>query len=335
MSMMLMVKAFGLKVGSAPRKLVLLKLADNANDKGECWPSYQHIADQCEISKRSAMNHIDALCKAGYVRKQHREGPKGNSSNMYYLVLGGEKSASPSANASPPSENVSPPPGAESAPRISHSFEPVSEAVSLGASAPKKQQRLNVTEFQDQVDTEALQAFVDHRKAIRAPLTQRALKLTVDSALSAAQELGITAEQALDVAIESGWRTIKVDWLRNRGFTKQAQSGCPECPHAELLAIWDETCGPVKGKAPNVLDWKGTKSAEAMQERWEEFYAPDGSGRYSDRDSGLRWWHMALKTIAAKQDFRSAEVSIWDIFYKTRFSKAANGKLSGMAGASR
>ncbi|WP_409365500.1 helix-turn-helix domain-containing protein [Klebsiella pneumoniae] len=42
------------KVGNPARKLVLLKLADNANDDGICFPSYQYIADKCEMSKRSA-----------------------------------------------------------------------------------------------------------------------------------------------------------------------------------------------------------------------------------------------------------------------------------------
>ncbi len=69
MSMNLMAKAMSIKVGNPLRKLVLIKLADNANDNGECWPSYQHIADQCEISKRSVMNHIAALCDSGLVKK--------------------------------------------------------------------------------------------------------------------------------------------------------------------------------------------------------------------------------------------------------------------------
>ena len=50
MSMNLMAKAMNIKVGNPLRKLVLIKLADNANDNGECWPSYQHVADQCELS---------------------------------------------------------------------------------------------------------------------------------------------------------------------------------------------------------------------------------------------------------------------------------------------
>lgn len=71
MSMDLMVQAMKIKVGNPLRKLVLLKLADNASDLGECWPSYQHIADQCEISKRSVMNHIEALCECGLIKKNY------------------------------------------------------------------------------------------------------------------------------------------------------------------------------------------------------------------------------------------------------------------------
>ena len=137
MSMMLMVKAFGVKVGSASSKLVLLKLADNANDQGECWPSYQHIADQCEMSRRSAMVHIDALCDSGFIEKRTRKGPKGNSSNVYIVILSGKEVVSPSADSAPPSEQAAPPsaesaptPSAESAPGISNSLEPVSEPVS-------------------------------------------------------------------------------------------------------------------------------------------------------------------------------------------------------------
>lgn len=138
MSMELMVKAMKTKVGNPLRKLVLIKLADNASDKGECWPSYQHVADQCEISKRSVMNHIDALCDAGLVRKEIRKGgPKGNSSNMYHLRLDGEGFAPPlvqeihqgSAGAALGSAGDSLGGSAGAAPRTSHSFEPVNEPV--------------------------------------------------------------------------------------------------------------------------------------------------------------------------------------------------------------
>ncbi|WP_445572108.1 helix-turn-helix domain-containing protein [Pseudomonas sp. E102] len=139
MSMGLMVAAMKLRVGNPLRKLVLIKLADNASDVGECWPSYQHVADQCEISKRSVMNHITALCEAGLLRKEIRKGgPKGNSSNVYFLTLDGGAPPAPgvvqqvhqgSAADSPPSESPAPGGSAGAAPRTSHSSEPVMEPV--------------------------------------------------------------------------------------------------------------------------------------------------------------------------------------------------------------
>ena len=83
--MYLTAAAFKLKVGNSARKLVLLKLADNANDNGECFPSFQYIADQCEMSKRSVMRHIQELEELGYVIKIHRMNEYGQSSNLYRL----------------------------------------------------------------------------------------------------------------------------------------------------------------------------------------------------------------------------------------------------------
>jgi hypothetical protein len=139
MSMGLMVAAMKLRVGNPLRKLVLIKLADNASDIGECWPSYQHIADQCEISKRSVMNHITALCESGLLRKEIRKGgPKGNSSNVYFLTLDGGAPPAPGVvqqihqggvAGSPPSESPALGGSAGAAPRTSHSSEPVNEPV--------------------------------------------------------------------------------------------------------------------------------------------------------------------------------------------------------------
>jgi hypothetical protein len=134
-----MVAAMKLRVGNPLRKLVLIKLADNASDIGECWPSYQHIADQCEISKRSVMNHITALCESGLLRKEIRKGgPKGNSSNVYFLTLDGGAPPAPgvvqqihqgSAAGSSPSESPALGGSAAAAPRTSHSPESVMEPV--------------------------------------------------------------------------------------------------------------------------------------------------------------------------------------------------------------
>lgn len=59
MSMELMVKAMKIRVGNPLRKLVLIKLADNASDQGECWPSYRSV--------NAAVEHLRALEKKGVI----------------------------------------------------------------------------------------------------------------------------------------------------------------------------------------------------------------------------------------------------------------------------
>lgn len=120
MSMTLMAKAMAIKTGNPIRKLVLIKLADNANDSGECWPSYKHIADHCECSKSAVRDHIDALISMGLLVKENRPGVKngkGNASNLYCMKLD---------NPMPP-ESIAPMPCGGT--RISHSFEPVKEPI--------------------------------------------------------------------------------------------------------------------------------------------------------------------------------------------------------------
>lgn len=140
MSMSLMAKAMGVKVGNSLRKLVLIKLADNANDKGECWPSYQHIADQCECSRTAVRNHIDALEEMGLIRRENRVGVnngKGNTSNVYYLKLDANpmplNGTGVCHQMAPPMPPDGTPPMPPDGTRTSHSFEPVNEPLNTQA----------------------------------------------------------------------------------------------------------------------------------------------------------------------------------------------------------
>ncbi|HGE8404324.1 TPA: helix-turn-helix domain-containing protein [Serratia marcescens] len=146
MSMEMMVRAMKIKVGNPLRKLVLLKLADNASDQGECWPSVPYIAEQCEISERSVQNHIRQLVKDGLVRIEKRLAENGlNRSNVYHITLSGSGANPAPYGAAPAPGGESPAPGggAAPAPRISHSFESVNEPIdggSAGADHSEQQQ---------------------------------------------------------------------------------------------------------------------------------------------------------------------------------------------------
>ncbi|MCW1973488.1 UNVERIFIED_ORG: DNA-binding transcriptional ArsR family regulator [Pantoea agglomerans] len=162
MSMELMVKAMKTKVGNPLRKLVLIKLADNANDQGECWPSYQHIADQCEIGRSTVKSHVRALEDMGMLRREFRRNGELNQSNMYRIFLSDKSSEGNSVSGAGADLGHDLPEvgqelsgggagadlggGAGADPRTSHSFEPVNEPVNepklngtqATASEPKK-----------------------------------------------------------------------------------------------------------------------------------------------------------------------------------------------------
>jgi len=131
MSMRMMAIVMGMRVGSPLRKLVLLKLADNANDSGLCWPSYQHIADQCEIGRRTVIRHIKALETSGLlIIKKRIDDNDMQRANEFILTLGGsatETLGGATETLGGATETLG---GSVTvAPRTSNSFDPVNEPV--------------------------------------------------------------------------------------------------------------------------------------------------------------------------------------------------------------
>lgn len=54
--------------------IVMLCLADHANDEGICQPSTQEIAHRCRVTKRHAIRILSGLEKAGFVSSRKRPG---------------------------------------------------------------------------------------------------------------------------------------------------------------------------------------------------------------------------------------------------------------------
>jgi DNA-binding transcriptional ArsR family regulator len=81
MSVAAMSWAFGLKLRST-EKLVLLALADHANDAGSCWPSNARIMEMTGLSDGAVRGALRALKAAGVVRAEARRG----TSNVYALM---------------------------------------------------------------------------------------------------------------------------------------------------------------------------------------------------------------------------------------------------------
>lgn len=99
MSIRYMRWAWDLQLSPIP-KLVLLKLTDNANDSGCCFPSICLVARQCCVGERTVQRAIAELVSLGHVKVEKRFREDGSqTSNRYYLNAG-----EPSVNLTPPSD---------------------------------------------------------------------------------------------------------------------------------------------------------------------------------------------------------------------------------------
>lgn len=76
-----MTLAWSARVGAHTDKLVLLALADNANDQGECFPSLTNIAGRCEMHRATVIRSIRSLETSGHISRHVRPGR-----NNGYLV---------------------------------------------------------------------------------------------------------------------------------------------------------------------------------------------------------------------------------------------------------
>ena len=218
MSMRLMVQAMNCKVGNPARKLVLLKLADNANDDGICFPSYQYIADKCEMTRRSAINHIEYLIKMGLVSKKERKNKDGSISNLYFLHLeqGSENFALGGENISLGSENFALGGSENISPITSHSLEPVNE--------PKKTTQKSESEMLLErfgITGQLAKDFIAHRKTKRGAISETQLSRLQKQA----DKAGISICEAVEICIERNWQGFNAawDWRDEKLRTSQAQ----------------------------------------------------------------------------------------------------------------
>lgn len=225
MSMLLMVAAMKSKIGNPIRKLVLIKLADNANDEGICWPSYRHIADHCEIDRKTAMRHIQWLEDNKFLSKTYRkDDERGNKSNVYRVDIASGIEHLGAQN-DQPSTTESPPPSPTESPRTSHSLEPIIEPVIIsGATAPTKPKRktkaeslfdkIRKSDFSliNQASDEILMEWCKHRIKKGASDSDLAHR-EVEKHLQILLDHNLTVDQSLTEHVSRGWVGLKSDWF--------------------------------------------------------------------------------------------------------------------------
>lgn len=209
---------------SMTQKIVLVKLADNASDQGQCWPSVPTIAKECSCTERSVYSAIKELERLGHITRRIRSG----TSTVYMVnpcTTFTPETDSPLHNIHPTPEPASPPPlnvvhntPERRSPKPSRTVNRTIKEPSNSVPLP-----FASDEFKKQWSD-----WMTYRKAKRKPVSDLGMKQTFQDFLK-------WGEQA---SIESMRKSIKSDWqglFEPRQPTSiQADPG-PRCFPGEMI----------------------------------------------------------------------------------------------------
>lgn len=216
----------------AGRKLVLLSLADNANDRGECYPSIESVSERCGLSVRAVQGHIADLESAGFLSREKRVA----RSNLFTLhprrfctpqILHPAESAPSAPAESAPPQNLHPaesaPYPAESAPHPAESAPSVpAESAPITVIEPSIEPSLKDNPAKNRgdvaakvfglidVDQQVLADYFALRKKRKADVTAT----VVDDLRKQAALAGMSVEDAMRLQLRRGWTGFDAAWAK-------------------------------------------------------------------------------------------------------------------------
>lgn len=193
-------------------RLVMLSLADHADDEGTCYPSISRLCKRTGMKERGVQNVVRRLDEKGLVRVAKNEGRKG--ANLYTLTpalnAGGAPQSTPAPDAPPhqmhPRTPLQSPPHPITCTPAPGAPEPSRNVIE--PSVPPKSPTAILAEVAGE---EAASEFVAHRLELKKPLTGRA-------AVRMANRLSQHSDPAavLDFSIENGWQGIFPDRVKGK-----------------------------------------------------------------------------------------------------------------------
>ena len=78
--------AISQRVGSPTGKVLLMCLANYANEKGECWPSQKTISREAELSERSTRDWLQKLEAQGFISRSRRHRSDGSRTSDHVVL---------------------------------------------------------------------------------------------------------------------------------------------------------------------------------------------------------------------------------------------------------
>jgi hypothetical protein len=191
----------------ATRKLVLLALADAANDQGECYPSVTHLVGKCSLGERTIQEAISALEADGFIRREFRTG----RATVYWLTLDAAQPPQqphPRASRTPAAAAPTPARAAPLPPQQPHPTPAAAAPRTINEPSKEPLPNRKAPAVAD-VSAEVYADWLALRKAKRAPVTETA----VAGIRREADKAGLSMQAALELCCQRGWTGFKAEWV--------------------------------------------------------------------------------------------------------------------------
>ena len=231
MSVRTMARVWELSRNRGNDLLMLLAIADFADDDGNAYPSVPTLAEKCRMKARNANLILAALRKTGELEVRQNEGPHGT--NRYCIVLPAEPlqestevqkrtgmqilTRTPVETYPKPLQKSTDEPSVNhQEPLLAHNAKKPRRAA-MGFDAKSHLLSLSVP---DQVASDWLSL----RKAKRAAPT----KTAIEGIQREAENAGISLGNALAISCERGWQGFRADWLNNQRGQTLAKPKAPK-----------------------------------------------------------------------------------------------------------
>lgn len=168
--------AFKAQIKSTP-KLVLLALADCANDQGECYPSVPTLMEKCSSGERTVQDAVSYLEREGFIRRDFRTGR-----STIYWITDPSNWRTPADSAPPQQPHPTPADSAPPPPQTPHPTPANAAPITIKEPSvePSRNQKTapECASVPDLVaagfDEATAAEFIAHKAKVKAPLTRRA-----------------------------------------------------------------------------------------------------------------------------------------------------------------
>lgn len=234
MSIRVMTKVWDGSIHAGSDLLMMLAIADFADDEGRAYPAVPTLAAKCRMKPRNANYVLTTLRDSGELEVRLNEGPKGT--NLYRIVLerlGAKSSAPPSLQPVAPLQSVAPLQPVAETPAI-HGIEPLQPSADEPSGTikePSKTTRARKVTSTDldaikdliaDVDQQVLQDWLALRKYRKAgPLSRTAMELHNSEAAKA----GLSPVDAMKFCISANWSGFTASFYEKRRAGSAKTSG--------------------------------------------------------------------------------------------------------------